>query len=122
MELRADVPLSIPDVARRKQVNAHMRLRIVLCCLLGLFLYAAARCQAQQRQPAPTNSAVKGAQPATTNEAAEGEKRFRTNCGRCHDAPEDLSPREARTVVRQMRVRALLTAEDERLILKYIAP
>jgi hypothetical protein len=33
-----------------------------------------------------------------------------------------LSPREARAVLRQMRVRAMLTAEDERLILKFLAP
>jgi hypothetical protein len=33
-----------------------------------------------------------------------------------------LSPREARAVVRQMRVRAMLSSEDERLILKFLAP
>jgi len=54
--------------------------------------------------------------------ASEGEKRFRTNCGRCHNPPETISPREARAVVRQMRVRAMLSAEDEKLILKYLAP
>ena len=54
--------------------------------------------------------------------ASEGEKRFRTNCGRCHNAPEAISPREARAVVRQMRVRAMLSAEDEKLILEYLAP
>jgi hypothetical protein len=56
------------------------------------------------------------------DEAKEGEQRFRINCGRCHHPPEDLSPREARAVVRQMRVRAMLSAEDERLILKFLAP
>jgi cytochrome c553 len=54
--------------------------------------------------------------------ASEGERRFRTNCGRCHNAPEAISPREARAVVRQMRVRAMLSAEDEKLILEYLAP
>jgi len=104
-------------------VSASIRLKLCLICLLGLFLYAAARCQAQQPQPAQTNStsATKNAQ-APANESEEGEKLFRTNCGRCHNPPEDLSPREARVVLRQMRVRAMLSAEDERLILKYIAP
>ena len=60
-------------------------------------------------------------QTAST-ESEEGEKRFERQCGRCHVPPDDLSPREARGVVRQMRVRANLTAEDERLILKYLAP
>jgi len=59
--------------------------------------------------------------PARSN-ASEGERRFRTNCGRCHNAPEAISPREARAVVRQMRVRATLSAEDEKLILEYLAP
>jgi cytochrome c5 len=58
----------------------------------------------------------------SASESAEGEKRFERHCGRCHVPPEALSPREAKTVVRQMRVRANLTAEDQRLILKYLAP
>lgn len=105
-------------------MNAHARLNILLVCLLALFLYTASRCQAQPAQPPQTTTAKKSAQaqPATGSEGEEGEKLFRTNCGRCHNPPEDLSPREARAVLRQMRVRAMLSAEDERLILKYIAP
>lgn len=104
-------------------MNTPKRLQISLICLLGLFLYAAARCPAQQAQPAQANaSSAKSSQTTATNESVEGEKRFRVNCGRCHNPPEDLSPREARAVLRQMRVRAMLSAEDERLILKYIAP
>ena len=56
------------------------------------------------------------------SQASEGETRFRTNCGRCHNAPEAISRREVRAVVRQMRVRAMLSAEDEKLILGYLAP
>jgi cytochrome c5 len=56
------------------------------------------------------------------NESAEGERRFETHCGRCHVPPDNLSPAVAKTVVRQMRVRANLSAEDQRLILKYLAP
>ena len=59
---------------------------------------------------------------ATGPNANEGERRFRANCGRCHQPPEDISPREAKAVVRQMRVRGMLSAEDERLILEYLAP
>jgi cytochrome c5 len=69
--------------------------------------------QERPRNPAPT---------AASNESAEGEKRFEMHCGRCHVPPDDLSPREAKAVLRQMRVRANLSAEDERLILKYLAP
>lgn len=59
---------------------------------------------------------------ALASASAEGEKRFHEHCGRCHNPPEDLSPREAKAVIRKMRVRAMLTAEDEKLILQYIAP
>lgn len=50
----------------------------------------------------------------------EGEKRFRTNCGRCHMAPHKFPPRTMATIVRHMRVRATLTDEDMRLILHYM--
>jgi hypothetical protein len=33
-----------------------------------------------------------------------------------------LSPREVRAVLRQMRVRANLSADDERALLKFLAP
>ena len=85
---------------------------------LAAFGAAAKNSASQQQANGPTPSASK---PAIT-ESEEGEKRFQIQCGRCHNPPEDLSPREARAVIRQMRVRANLTAEDERLILKYLAP
>ena len=50
----------------------------------------------------------------------EGEKRFRTNCGRCHMPPHKFPPRVMATAIRHMRVRAMLTEEDMRLILKYM--
>ena len=50
----------------------------------------------------------------------EGEQRFHANCGRCHAAPQKFPPRMMATVVRHMRVRATITAEDRRLILFYM--
>lgn len=50
----------------------------------------------------------------------QGEQRFRANCGRCHAAPHKFPPRMMATVVRHMRVRATITAEDQRLILFYM--
>jgi mono/diheme cytochrome c family protein len=60
---------------------------------------------------------------AAQNSAAvrvEGEKRFRTNCGRCHMPPHKFPPRMMATIVRHMRVRALITDEDMRYILAYM--
>jgi cytochrome c5 len=50
----------------------------------------------------------------------EGEQRFRANCGRCHAAPQKFPPRMMATVLRHMRVRATITADDQRLILFYM--
>lgn len=73
----------------------------------------------------PANQSVRSksdTKSATASAASEGEKRFRTNCVRCHNAPETLSRSEVRAVLRQMRVRAMLSAEDEKLIREYLAP
>jgi cytochrome c5 len=58
----------------------------------------------------------------SSNTPDPGEQRFKQNCGRCHNPPDSLSPREVKAVLRHMRVRAMLSAEDEQLILKYLAP
>ncbi|HEY7402978.1 MAG TPA: cytochrome c [Candidatus Angelobacter sp.] len=50
----------------------------------------------------------------------EGEKRFRSNCGRCHAAPPKFPSRMMATIVRHMRVRANITDGDMRLILRYM--
>lgn len=54
------------------------------------------------------------------SERAEGEQRFRQNCGRCHQPPHKFPPRVMAAAIRHMRVRAMLTDEDMRLILKYM--
>jgi cytochrome c5 len=93
-------------------------IKIVLGCLFLACLYAATISDAQQAQ----TKAKQRAEETASRSSATGEERFQANCGRCHNAPEDLSPREARAVLRQMRVRAMLSAEDEQSILKYLAP
>lgn len=100
-------------------MNIRLATRLGLVTLFLVTVGATAKNSAPQAQTKVSKSSP--VQTATT-ESEEGEKRFERQCGRCHVPPEDLSPREAKAVVRQMRVRANLTAEDERLILKYLAP
>jgi hypothetical protein len=50
----------------------------------------------------------------------QGEQRFRANCGRCHAAPHKFPARMMTTILRHMRVRAMITDEDQRLILFYM--
>ncbi|HWR14690.1 MAG TPA: hypothetical protein VN577_07660 [Terriglobales bacterium] len=68
---------------------------------------------------APNGSARQKQAP---DAADEGERLFHVHCSRCHDAPQQLSPRAAATVLKHMRVRASLSQETEKLILDYIRP
>jgi cytochrome c5 len=99
----------------------NFRFAIALVFVSASVAGLAVSAQNPPAQSKPASSKV-AASKSARNESAEGEKRFETHCGRCHNPPEDLSPREAKAVVRQMRVRAHLSAEDERLILKYLVP
>jgi hypothetical protein len=110
-----------------------MRVRtfeIALACGLAFFAYAATRANAQDAQgnsKAETHATSKvppseASKTSSSSDSDAGEKAFQTHCSRCHNAPEDLSPRVVRAVVRQMRVRAMLTADDERALVKFLAP
>jgi cytochrome c5 len=85
---------------------------------LFVFCFQVVACP-QTPTPANRSHAVTRGNAASPQ---EGERRFQANCGRCHNPPDSLSPREVKAVLRHMRVRAMLSAEDERLILKYLAP
>jgi cytochrome c5 len=78
-----------------------------------------------QAAPASKPGTPAGKQPVNAQSAKpadEGGRKFDANCGRCHSAPEQLSPSVTGTVVRHMRVRASLSAQDEKDILRYLAP
>ncbi len=73
--------------------------------------------------PQPAGTAAKPAAKAvSTNQPDVGQRKFDANCGRCHSFPQQLSPSITGTVVRHMRVRANLSAEDEKDILRFLAP
>ncbi len=90
-----------------------------LALMLGL---TAAAKNAGGKDASASATASASANPAQDeNLHLEGEKRFRSNCGRCHVAPPKFPPRMMATIVRHMRVRASLTNDDMRLILRYMA-
>jgi cytochrome c5 len=91
---------------------------VALICLGSTFVAAVAQTDAKSSQ----SNLKSNPTAATETPQNDGEKRFQANCGRCHNPPEAISPREARAVVRHMRVRAMLSNEDEKLILKFLAP
>ena len=69
---------------------------------------------------APAGQSVDNQAAQKENMHLEGERRFRSNCARCHAAPPKFPPRMMATIVRHMRVRATLTDQDMRLILRYM--
>jgi cytochrome c5 len=105
-------------------MKRRIAIAIELICLLILFQLIATRSVAQQSPNSPKKQSTQTTKQSTQTAGPnlEGEKRFQTNCSRCHNPPESLSPREVPAVVRHMRVRAMLSADDERLILEYLAP
>jgi cytochrome c5 len=72
-------------------------------------------------KPAPS---VRNSNPPESprNAASSGEQKFQQNCSRCHNAPEGFSPRISGTIVKHMRVRASLSEQDAREILRYLNP
>jgi cytochrome c5 len=96
--------------------RVFLLVQIVLLFLSYCFVAAAQKVSPSSARKSAVSS--NGPPP----EIREGERLFHTHCGRCHNPPEDLSPREARAVVRQMRVRATLSERDERALLKFLAP
>lgn len=97
-------------------------MKIVIAVILGLLAFTSAiRLHALPQGP-PSSQITAGTVAKKNASRDGGEQRFRAHCGRCHNAPESLSPREVKAVLQHMRVRAMLSAEDEKLILKYLAP
>jgi cytochrome c5 len=92
--------------------------------LLGALVALGLGAAASSNKDAPKDAGASAA-PATStqdeNLRFEGERRFRANCGRCHAAPPKFPPRMMATIVRHMRVRATITEDDMRLILRYMA-
>lgn len=98
------------------------RLAIFLLLLFSaLFVFAAAKEGAIPASSLPSSSdMVRSVDQERDSLRVEGEQRFRTNCGRCHQAPHKFPPRMMGTIVRHMRVRAMLTDEDMKSILAYM--
>lgn len=60
------------------------------------------------------------AAPENTAEISQGQKVFQQNCSRCHNAPQGFPPQISGTILRHMRVRASLSAADEKSLLRFM--
>jgi cytochrome c5 len=94
---------------------------IVALCLLASsvsFAKAASQDQAPSTKPGKNKPAAQS-QPQHED---DGARIFHQNCSRCHNTPEAFSPSISGTVVKHMRVRASLSAEDEKQLLHFLNP
>ena len=74
-----------------------------------------------QTHPSKTQS-VKTRHAENQQEQSRGERVFNQNCARCHEAPQSFPPQVAGTILRHMRVRASLSAQDEKAVMEFMNP
>jgi cytochrome c5 len=94
--------------------------------LASAFLWLAALPLLAQTGSSPSAPAGKAGKQnsaaAHETHLPDGQRVFDQNCSRCHTAPEGFSPNISGTIVRHMRVRASLSKEDEKALLRFLNP
>lgn len=92
----------------------------------GFFLLASLPMLSQTANApgAHSDKAEKQNRSAATHEihSSDGQRVFEQNCSRCHSAPQGFSPSISGTIVRHMRVRASLSKDDEKALLRFLNP
>ncbi|HEY2857380.1 MAG TPA: hypothetical protein VGJ21_03130 [Terracidiphilus sp.] len=69
-----------------------------------------------------TKPAASSKPAPSTEKDSRGEQVFQQNCSRCHNAPQGFPPQVSGTIVRHMRMRASLSAADEKALLEFMNP
>jgi mono/diheme cytochrome c family protein len=97
------------------------RIKVLLfaACWMAVFIPLLAQTNAA---PQHNKSAKHASQSANADDSDRGQQVFQQNCSRCHNAPQGFSPRISGTVLRHMRVRASLSAADEKALLRFMNP
>jgi cytochrome c5 len=93
--------------------------------LFLLLLATTGRLASPQQQTNPSESKDSKAGKTESNKASgpsRGDKVFQENCSRCHNAPQGFPPQISASIARHMRVRASLSAADEKALLKFLNP
>jgi mono/diheme cytochrome c family protein len=93
---------------------------LTVALAIGSLLYAADPPRRTENDRASVNIPIAQSSAEADAMRVQGEQRYRANCSRCHAAPHKFPPRMMVTIVRHMRVRAMITDEDMRLVLFYM--
>jgi cytochrome c5 len=101
--------------------------RTIVGCIIALCMIpvaSAAKAQASQANDAPpqTPPAKNVHQKPASPDSDRGEQVFHQNCYRCHQEPQGFSPSISGTIARHMRVRANLSDDDYKALLKFLNP
>lgn len=88
----------------------------------GSIILAAAFSFGQANNPSQKSHAKADPQKAQPAGADRGQQVFNQNCARCHNAPEGFSSNISGAITRHMRVRAGLSDEDYKALLKFFNP
>jgi cytochrome c5 len=97
--------------------------------LVGLVLLVSTQQGRSQSTPQKTppkaetgGKATSASQDKKQQHQDNGSRIFDQNCSRCHNAPDGFSPRISGTILRQMRICASLSAEEEQELLHFLNP
>lgn len=91
---------------------------------LGLVVLAALIPALAQTKATPAKGRKPAAMrvPSSSAQIARGQMVFDQNCSRCHSAPQSFPPQISGTILRHMKVRASLSAADEKALLRFMNP
>jgi mono/diheme cytochrome c family protein len=77
---------------------------------------------AQMSSATPQPKPQKASQKIPAAGTDRGQQVFKQNCSRCHQEPQGFSPSISGTIARHMRVRAGLSDEDYKALMKFLNP
>jgi cytochrome c5 len=92
---------------------------LMLSCLLLAATVAIGQMSSTPQQK-PQKQSARQSPPAAGND--RGQEVFNQNCYRCHQVPEGFSPSISGTIARHMRVRAGLSDDDYKALMKFLNP
>ena len=91
---------------------------VMIGCLTIAATTAIGQMSSAPQPPKPQNAAQK----MTSVNSDRGQQVFKQNCSRCHQEPQGFSPSISGTIAKHMRVRAGLSDEDYKALMKFLNP
>jgi cytochrome c5 len=97
----------------------RVEILILGCLFLAATVAIGQMSSASQQQPQNQNTRRK---PQAAAGDDRGQQVFNQNCYRCHQVPEGFPASISGTIARHMRVRAGLSEEDYKALMKFLNP